>query len=303
MTTKLLAAATIAVAGMVSTLAPAGSTDMNTADSTRYLSRADGRIAYDDVGSGPLVVMVPGLGDLRQEYRLLAPRLAAEGYRVVTMDLRGHGQSTTGWSDYTSSAIGSDIVALVEQLNAGPATVIGTSMGAAAAAWAAAEAPARIERLVLVGPFVRDIPPTSWLAGVSQAAIIQGALLRPWGPWAWGKVYATFYGQLPSDFEAYRARLSANLKEEGRMEALQAMIAASKADAEARLHEVKAPVLVVMGSADPDFADPRKEADTVAHLLRGTVSMVEGAGHYPHVEQPDTVIGAVVSFIRGGEQS
>lgn len=266
-----------------------------------YLDRPEGKIAYDDAGQGPLVVMVPGLGDLRAEYRFLAPRLVEAGYRVVTVDLRGHGQSSTGWSDYASSAIGADVVALVDELNAGPATLVGTSMGAAAVAWAAAEKPEAISGTVLIGPFVRDVPPSSWIAGVAQTAMIKLALWGPWGEWAWGQVYGTFYGDKPADFEAYRATLVANLAEEGRMDALRGMIAASKKDVEVRLAEVKAPVLVVMGTKDPDFADPKAEADLVAGLLRGRVVMVEGAGHYPQVEQPDAVANAIRAFVAGGE--
>src|SRR6185436_5471184 len=104
----------------------------------------------------------------------------------VTMDIRGHGESSTGWPDHTSSALGSDVVALVDHLGGGPATLIGTSMGAAAAAWAAAEAPSKIAGIVLVGPFVRDIAPSSWLAGAFQKLIIRTAFVGPWAEAAWG---------------------------------------------------------------------------------------------------------------------
>jgi pimeloyl-ACP methyl ester carboxylesterase len=66
---------------------------------TRHFRLPEGTIAYDDRGSGPLVIMVPSLGDLRQEYRFLAAPVLAAGYRVVTVDLRGHGASSTGWPD------------------------------------------------------------------------------------------------------------------------------------------------------------------------------------------------------------
>jgi pimeloyl-ACP methyl ester carboxylesterase len=265
---------------------------------TRYLVRPEGRIAYDDRGAGPLVVMVPGLGDLRGEYRLLAPRIAAAGYRVVSIDLRGHGQSSTGWADHRASAVGADVLALVRELDAGPATLVGTSMGAAAVAWVAAESPAWVSRIVAIGPFVRDIPPSSALAGWGQKAILKLAFNGPWSVWAWGKFYASLYGSRPADFAGYAAELAANLSEPGRMAALRAMIAASKADVEARLHKVAAPSLTVMGTVDPDFADPRVEADTVARLLRGKAIMVEGAGHYPHIEQPALVADAILTFMR-----
>lgn len=273
----------------------------NPRPNTSFLDRPEGRLAYDDIGQGPLVVMVPGLGDLRAEYRFLAPRIAEAGYRVVTLDLRGHGDSSVGWSDYSSAAIGSDVVALVEELDAGPAVLVGTSMGAAAVAWAAAEAPRSVERIALIGPFVRDIPPESALKALAQKLMIRAGLAGPWAPAMWGKAYRSFHASLPDDFEAYRAALVANMKQEGRLDALKGMIFASKADVAARLSEVEAPVLVVMGTADPDFSDPGAEARTVARLLNGTVSMVEGAGHYPHVESPGTVSAALLRFMRGPE--
>lgn len=263
----------------------------------RVLTRPEGRIAYTDEGSGPLVVMVPGLGDLKEEYRFLAPKLVAAGYRVVALDIRGHGKSSTRWPDYTSSAIGSDILALIRHLDAGPATVVGTSMGAGAAAWAAAEAPDAIGALVLVGPFVRNISLPWWKSALFQT-VVHTAFVGPWGPAAWGMYYASLYPTAkPADFEDYKARLVANLKEPGRMAALQAMLAASKSDVEARLGKVRAPALVVMGTKDPDFGDPAAEAETVARLLNGSVRMVDGAGHYPHAEIPEATAPAILDFL------
>jgi pimeloyl-ACP methyl ester carboxylesterase len=122
---------------------------------TQYLKQANGQIAYDDSGSGPLIICVPGLGDLRAEYRFLIPQLVEAGYRVVSMDIRGHGETSLDWADYSVGAIGSDMLALIRALAAGPAVVLGTSMAAGAAVWAAAEAPELIAGLVLIGPFVR----------------------------------------------------------------------------------------------------------------------------------------------------
>jgi pimeloyl-ACP methyl ester carboxylesterase len=270
---------------------------------TRYLDRPEGRIAYDDRGSGPLVVLVPGLGDVRGEYRFLTPQLVAAGYRVVTMDVRGHGESTVGWSDYSTSGIGSDVVALVRELDAGPATVIGTSMGAGAAAWAAAEAPDAIAGLVLVGPFVRNVPMPWWKMAMFRA-VMNTAFVGPWGPAAWGMYYASLYPTAkPADFDAYKAGLVANLKEPGRMAALQAMLAMDKSDVESRLGAVRARTLVVMGTKDPDFPDPKVEADIVAGLLKGTALMVEGAGHYPHAEMPEAVAPAVIDFLGRGNNA
>src|SRR3954453_19160906 len=126
---------------------------------TQFLQRPEGRIAFDVEGTGPLVVCLPGMGELRSTYRFTVPALTAAGYRVATMDLRGHGDSDTTFARYDDVAAGEDALALVEQLG-GPAVLLGNSMGAGAAAWAAAERPELVSGLGLIGPFVRN-PPAS----------------------------------------------------------------------------------------------------------------------------------------------
>ncbi|GIW07287.1 MAG: hydrolase [Dehalococcoidia bacterium] len=264
-------------------------------EETSFLERAGGRIAYDDAGAGPLVIAVPSLGDIRQEYRQLRQRLIAAGFRVVTMDLRGHGESSAGWNDYRQEAIGDDILALIDALDAGPATIIGTSYGAGAAVWAAAEAPDRVCSLVLIGPFVRAIPP-SLLQQVAMKVLFRG----PWKVRAWAWYYGALYPTAkPSDFDRYRRRLSAMLQEPGRFAALQAMLDAPRDGVEARLADVRVPVLVVMGTKDPDFPDPAAEAALVAERIQGQVALIDGAGHYPHAELPDQTADVILRFLQG----
>ena len=112
---------------------------------TQYFEQSKGTIAYDDSqGDGELVLMLPGMGALRSEYRYLAPALVEVGYRVVTADLRGHGESSVDWPEYTLPAAGQDILDLIAYLDAGPAHVVGTSFSPGAAVWAAAEQPEAI---------------------------------------------------------------------------------------------------------------------------------------------------------------
>jgi pimeloyl-ACP methyl ester carboxylesterase len=151
-----------------------------TGSSTRYLALPDGVIGYDDAGMGALVVCVPSLGDVRAEYRFLRPQLIGMGFRVVTMDLRGHGESSTGWRDYSKAAIGADILALIRQVNAGPARVIATSYAGGSAVVADIKSPNLIAGLVLIGAFVRDAS-----GGSLQTQLLNLLLSRPWGPALW----------------------------------------------------------------------------------------------------------------------
>jgi len=260
---------------------------------TLFLSRPEGRVAYDLSGTGPLVVCVPGMGDLRAEYRFLAERLVAAGFRVATMDVRGHGESDTSFADVSPAAIGSDIVALLESLNE-RGFVVGTSMAAAAAIWAAAEARDRVLGIVLAGPFVRDVKVSALLRGMLRVL-----MAKLWGRAFWIRYYASLYPTAkPADFAEYRHALRKNLDEPGRFDALRGMMRASKQPCEARIPDVHAPTLVVMGTKDPDFPDASKEAREVADRLKGEVFLVDGAGHYPHAEMPDLVAPRIVSFLK-----
>jgi pimeloyl-ACP methyl ester carboxylesterase len=260
----------------------------------RYLVRPGGRIAYDVEGAGPLVVCLPGMGDLRSVYRFTVPALVHAGYRVATMDLRGHGDSDTTFDAYDDVAAGSDILALIRELDGGPAVIIGNSMGAGAAAWAAAEAPDLVAGLILVGPFVRNAA-----VGRVAALAFRVALLRPWGPTIWDVGYARLYpSRKPQDLAAHRARIRESLRRPGGWSAFAATIRTSHAPVEARLGDVRARTLVVMGERDPDFRDPASEATWIAERLGGEVVMVPDAGHYPQAEYPEIVNPAIVRFLR-----
>jgi len=260
---------------------------------TKYLTQGNGKIAYDDAGSGPLVVSVPSMGDLRGEYRFLIPQLVEAGYRVVNMDVRGLGETSVEWDDYTVVGVGADIVALVRELEAGPAIVIGTSMAAGAAVWAAAEVPELIHGMVLVGAFVRG--EGTWFSNLLYSTLFA----RPWGASMWLKYFSTLYPtRKPDDFAEYTSALKANLKEPGRLETVLKMIRASKRASEERIPQVDKPTLVLMGSKDPDFKDPETEAKWVAENLKGSYTIIEGAGHYPHAEMPEITAPLMLEFMQ-----
>jgi pimeloyl-ACP methyl ester carboxylesterase len=259
---------------------------------TAYLDRPEGHIGYDVAGDGPLVVLVPGMGDLRAGYRFLAPALRDAGYRVACTDLRGHGDSDTTFASYGDPETAGDILALIQKLD-GPAIIIGNSMGAGAGALAAAMQPDLVRGLVLLGPFVRN-GQTSAL----QRLMVRIAMARPWAATSWKAYMPKLYaGQRPPDFDEYRDRVIASLRRPGYAKAFSLTTRTSHDPAEARLGEVSQPTLVVMGEQDPDFPNPRDEADWIAQALHGTVVMIPDAGHYPQSQRPDLTANAVTGFL------
>jgi pimeloyl-ACP methyl ester carboxylesterase len=233
------------------------------------------------------------MGDLRNGYRFLAPALRRAGFRVACTDLRGHGDSDTTFASYGDPESAGDVLALIEELG-GPAVVVGNSMGAGVAALAAALRPDLVAGLVLIGPFVRN-----GKVSAMQRVLLRVAMARPWAATSWKAYMPTLYaGQRPVDFDEYRDEVVASLRRPGYAKAFSRTTRTSHDPAESRLEDIAAPTLVIMGEQDPDFPDPRAEADWIAHVLKAEVVMVPEAGHYPQSQRPDLVIEPVEQFLR-----
>jgi pimeloyl-ACP methyl ester carboxylesterase len=261
--------------------------------STQFLGRPEGRIAYEVAGEGPLVVLLPGMGDLRAGYRFLAPALEEAGYRVASTDLRGHGDSDVTFASYGDLETADDVIALIEGLG-DSAFVVGNSMGAGSAVLIAAKRPELVRGLVLIGPFVRN-----GKTSAIQTLLLRVAMAPLWAASAWKSYMPKLYaGERPADFEVYRAEVVASLRRPEYAKAFSLTTHTNHDAAEARLGDVKAPTLVIMGEKDPDFPDPKAEADWIAQTLHGDAVMVPDAGHYPQSQRPDITTDIVLHFLK-----
>ena len=270
--------------------------DSHTASATRYLRLPEGVIAYDIQGNGPLVVLVPGMGDLRSTYRFLVPALVAAGYTVASVDLRGHGDSSATFSSYGDRETAADLTALLRELDR-PAVIIGNSMAAGAAVIVAAENPKLVDGLVLVGPFVRE--------GSTHPAlmrlVVKILFAAPWTVAAWRAYLPTLYaGARPADFAAHRQAIAASLRRPGYARAFRKTTGTDHTHAHNALAAVTAPTLVLMGANDPDFPSPEREAEWIASALGGETVMIDNAGHYPHSQQPEATSTAILRFLAEG---
>ena len=270
---------------------------------TEFLSVAGGTIAYEVSGAGPLVVLAHGMGDSRAAYRFVVPRLVAEGYRVAAVDLRGCGESSVGWPAYTRTDIAGDLVAVIRHLG-GPAVLVGHSVSGGAATIAAAQAPELIAGLVELAPFTRkqsvrlgDLRLKRYRTGLRL--LLTTAVLGSVKHWH-RYLDLAFPGPKPADWAGQLDRIAANLGEPGRMRALQRMGQSAPVDAGAQLANVRCPVLIIEGSLDPDWADPRAEGAAIVAAMpagRARLEVIDGAGHYPHTQFPEQVVGLVLPFL------
>ena len=270
---------------------------------TEFLSVEGGRIAYDVTGSGPLVVLSHGIGVRRQDYRFLAPMLAQAGYRVANADLRGHGESSTGWASITRTDVAGDLLALIGHLD-GPAVIVGHSISGGAATIAAAKQPELVGGIVEINPFTRVQKPN--VGALLRIGRYRRGILRLGGTQLFRSLSLfvryldVAYPTKPADYDDYMAALQAKLREPGRMAEFMKTLKSTPADAEAQLPNVRCPALIVMGTADPDFPDPKAEGEAIVAALPpglGTLRILQGAGHYIHAERPSELAALLTSFL------
>lgn len=270
---------------------------------TEFIDVDGGRIAYDATGDGPLVVLAPGMGTTRNAYRFLMPKIVAAGYRVADVDLRGHGESSMGFTSYTRTDTANDLLAVIRHLG-GPAVVVGNSFAGGSATIMAATAPELITAIVEMCPFTR-VAKVDLRALVTNPRHRKGALLllrtamtgsiRTWTRY----LDHAYPGPKPADYDANLAELLVNLRA-GAMTAARKMGMVQPTDAQARLANVHRPALIMMGTLDPDWPDNRAEAEAIVAAMPEGVAryvMIEGAGHYPHAQYPDQVAAALLPFL------
>jgi pimeloyl-ACP methyl ester carboxylesterase len=268
-----------------------------------YVAVKGGTIAYEVTGSGPLVVLSHGIGDLRQAYRFLTPLLVEAGYRVAVPDMRGHGDSSMGWESISRSDVAGDLLELVQHLG-GPAVLVGQSLSGGAVTIAAAQAPELVNAIVELNPFTRvpkvDVGAMFRVGRYRRGGILMGETKGFHSLRSWLKYLDVAYPHKPADWDDYTAALRAKLSEPGRMDEFMKTMKTNGSDAEAQLENVRCPALIVMCSADPDFPDPKAEGEAIVAALKpgiGTLSVIEGAGHYPHAECPKDVAAIVIPFL------
>jgi pimeloyl-ACP methyl ester carboxylesterase len=219
--------------------------------------------------------------------------------------MRGHGESSEGdWKSISRTDVAGDLVALISHLG-GPAVIVGHSLSGGAATIAAATAPDLVNGVVEIGPFTRKVQYS--LGGIVRIRRYRRGTMAMMGVMllqsmrSWFRYLDVAYPEKPADYADYMAALRAKLSEPGRMTEFLKTLKSSPADAGAALPRISCPALVIMGTEDPDWADPRAEAEGIIAAMPaglGAVAMIKGGGHYPHAQCPDEVAVLTTSFIR-----
>lgn len=121
-----------------------------------FFEHDDCSLHYEEYGQGEPVLLLHGLGSSCLDWEYQIPALSAR-YRVIAMDMRGHGRSDKPRERYSIAGFSVDVEALIEHLRLGPVHVIGLSMGGMIGFQLAVDQPQLLKSLCIVnsGPQVK----------------------------------------------------------------------------------------------------------------------------------------------------
>lgn len=250
------------------------------------------RIAWEERGSGPALLLVHGLGYARWGWEPVVDLLASRR-RVLLFDNRGIGESDAPPGPYTTAQLAEDAFGVLDAAGVERADVLGTSLGGMVAQELALRAPERVDRLVLVSttPGGAQAAP---MPAVTVALMQESATLEP----AVALRRFVENALAPGAPEALVERIMAHrLRTAQDPAAWAAQAAAAMAfDAWDRLPSLDLPTLVLHGSADV-VVDPANAALLGARISGAQVEVQEGTGHLMFWDDPDWFDARVGDFL------
>lgn len=245
------------------------------------LARDGVDIHYEMHGAGPTVLLSHGYSASSAMWRANVPALVEAGHRVVTWDMRGHGQSASPDDPalYSDALTVADMDALLDVADVEQAVIAGMSLGGYMSLAYRLAHPDRVRALALIdtGPgFKKDEARAQW----NDRARARGDDLLSRGEAA-----------LSSSPEAHmQAQNFVGLRH-----AANGMLAQRSADVIASLPDIAVPTLVIVGDCDQPFI---AASDYMAAKIPGARKVViADAGHASNVDQPEAFNAAMIEFL------
>ncbi|MAT04755.1 MAG: alpha/beta hydrolase [Acidimicrobiaceae bacterium] len=254
----------------------------------------------------PALLLIHGLAGNSRTWKDVMPALAAE-FTVLAPDLLGHGESAKPVGDYSLGAFASGLRDLLAKLGIGPVTVIGHSLGGGVAMQLAYQHPELVDRLVLIGSggLGREV---SWLLRLLTLPGAEYLMPLFFPPLVvdrgneLGKAIHERGWSVPHVGEMWRAYASLGQAENRRafVRTLRSVIdpGGQTVSATDRLYLAAAmPTLIIWG--DQDGIIPVEHAHAAhAAIPHSRLEILEGCGHFPHVQQPERLVELVTDFVR-----
>jgi 3-oxoadipate enol-lactonase len=247
-----------------------------------YLTIAGRRIRYDLMGSeaAPVVCLAHCLSADSGVWAEQVPRLLEVGWRVLAIDMRGHGGSDVGPAGVTISGYADDVAAVLDTLGIPQVHFVGLSIGGMIGQVFALEHAARVSSLMLTGTSAQAVPGGQAMWDARFAAIARAGSLDPIADDTMRRWFTASFGNV-ARIRQIRDTVAAT-SPDGYRAGAEAIIAFDVLD---RLGQVRAPTLVICGDEDPG-TPPEGNRAIAARIAGARYVEIAHARHLPMVQHP-----------------
>ena len=250
-------------------------------------------IYYQEFGRGHPLLLIHGLGSSSRDWELQIPDFEKD-FRVIAIDLRGHGRSDKPRGPYSMRQFAADAARLLEILEAVPAHVLGISLGGMVAFQLALDSPEQVDKLVIVNSVPELVPRNlADRLGLWQRLLI----IRFMGMKKMGQVLAESFFTRPEQEplrEIFIQRWSENYKPSYRA----SLKAAYGWSVRERLDEIQAPTLVV--GAEGDYFPTSEKREYTALIPNASLAVIPDTRHALPAEKPAEFNRLVLDFLTAG---
>jgi 3-oxoadipate enol-lactonase len=214
----------------------------------------------------------------------------AEKFRLIRYDRRGHGQSGAPKGPYSMERLGRDALAVLDALGVKKTNWCGLSMGGMVGQWLGANAPERMDRMILSNTHCYYADKEFWAGRIRMLrekglSAIVGPTMERW--------FTKGFRDRAPDTIARMSDILLKIPLEGYIGCCEAIAAMDHREA---LTKIKAPVLVIAGKSDP--ATTVEDAEFIHRSIPGSKLAIIEAAHISNVEAPDAYTKTALEFLR-----
>ena len=248
------------------------------------------QLYYEEHGHGQPLVFIHGLGSSTKDWESQVPEFS-KSYRVITFDLRGHGQSDKPAGPYQIPMLAADLAGLLQALNIPSAHLVGLSLGGAVAFQFAIDYPAKVKTLTIVnsGPSLGGTPEQARQEIDRRVGIVQQL-----GMQAMGEALAPTLFPNPEQAalrETFVKRWAEN-DPQAYIEATRSLLGWNVED---QLGTIKCPTLIL--AADQDYSPVATKEAYVKLIPHARLVVIPEAHHATPLEQPEKFNTALREFL------
>ncbi|MCS7126033.1 MAG: alpha/beta hydrolase [Aigarchaeota archaeon] len=260
-------------------------------------------IYYEVFGEGRALILIHGAWASHEWWRMQIPEFS-KYYKVIALDVRGHGKSVKLEKPTTVEKLAEDLDLLLKHLNIEEVALAGWSMGGMIATQYYFMHPEKVKALIMLASRLFKRPKMlmeaylrvwrEMLTMFMDFADFEGFESSRYEDLVRREIEKTFHPNTPQEVKEWAIK---DLTENRRREYLNLVKTLSKYDASKKLREIKVPTLIMAGDKDDrvplDYVRRAKEMIPNSKLI-----ILEGYGHYFLLEVPEIVNKEILEFLK-----